>query len=68
MFSSDLLDAEPGLGRLGALHDLVACLPLVGLGGLLVVLVGLAHHQDVVTTTEWVGVDLNKMNECLFSK
>ena len=32
--------------------------PLVGLRGLLVVLVGLAHHQDVVTAAERIGVHL----------
>ena len=55
---SNLLNSEPWLGGLGSLHDLVAGLPLVCLGGLLVVLVSLAHHQDVVTTAEGVGVDL----------
>ena len=57
---SHLLNSKPGLGRLGALHHLVAGLPLVGLGGLLVVFVGLAHHQDVVTAAERIRVDLDK--------
>ena len=55
---SNLLNSEPWLGGLGSLHDLVAGLPLVGLGGLLVVFVSLAHHQNVVTAAERVGVDL----------
>ena len=55
---SDLLNSEPGGGGLGALHDLVASLPLVCLGGLLVVFVSLTHHQDVVPTAEWIRVDL----------
>ena len=55
---SDLLDSEPGLGGLGALHNLIAGLPLVCLGGLLVVFVGLTHHQDVVTAAERIRVDL----------
>merc|ERR1719412_1935741 len=36
-------------------------LPLVCLCGLLVVLVGLAHHQDVVAPPEGVGVDLDRV-------
>ena len=57
---SDLLNSEPGRGGLGALHDLVACLPLVCLGWLLVVFVSLTHHQDVVPATEGIRVDLTK--------
>ena len=55
---SDLLNSEPGLRGLGALHDLVAGLPLVCLSGLLVVFVSLTHHQDVVPATERIRVDL----------
>jgi len=54
-----LLNAEPGLGRLSSLHDLQADLPVVGVCGLLVVLVGFTHHHDVVSTSEWIRVDLD---------
>ncbi len=37
-------------------HDLVALLPVVGLGRLLVVLVGLAHDELVVAAAERVPV------------
>ena len=36
-------------------------LPLVRISGQLVVLVGLAHHQDVVASSEGVGVDLDRV-------
>lgn len=39
------------------LHGLIAALAVVGLCGLLVVLVGLAEDQLVVTQTEGVAVD-----------
>merc|ERR1719174_3024163 len=45
-----LLNSEPGVVVLGLLHHLGALLPLVGLSLLLVVLVGLAHHHDVLAT------------------
>ena len=35
--------------------------PVVGVGGLLVVFVGLAHHEDVVSTSEGVGVHLHRV-------
>ena len=38
------------------LHELVALLPVVGVGGLLVVLVGLAHDDLVVAEAEGVAV------------
>ena len=41
---------KPGVVVLGLLHHLGALLPLVGLGLLLVVLLGLAHHHDVLAT------------------
>ena len=51
-----LLDAEPRVLVLGLLHDLVALLALVGLGGRLVVLEGLAEDELVVAAAEGVGV------------
>lgn len=44
-----LLDSEPGNLGLGLLHDLVTLLPLVGVGGGLVVLEGLAEDELVVS-------------------
>ena len=44
-----LLNPEPGVLVLGLLHDLLARLPVVRVGWLLVVFVGFAHHQNVVT-------------------
>ena len=41
------------------LHDLETGLAVVGAGRLLVVLVGLAQHQDVVAPPEGVRVDLD---------
>ena len=35
--------------------------PVVGVGGLLVVFVCLAHHEDVVSTSEGVGVHLDRV-------
>ena len=43
-----LFDPEPGLLRLGLLHDLEALLPLVGGHGLHVAVVGIAPDEDVV--------------------
>ena len=54
-----LLDTKPGLGAGSLLHHLGALLPLVGGGGLVLVVVGLAHHQDVVTLGEGAGVHLD---------
>ena len=51
-----LLDPEPRVLVLGLLHDLVALLPVVGLGGLLVVLEGLAQDDLVVAQAERVPV------------
>ena len=53
-----LLHPKPGRLILGLLHDLAAQLAVVGGGGSLVVLVGLAHHHDVVSTSEGIRVDL----------
>ena len=44
-----LLNSEPGMLVLGLLHNLLAHLPVVRVGWLLVVFVGFAHHQNVVT-------------------
>merc|ERR1712165_512098 len=54
-----LLNSEPGVVALGLLHHLGALLPLVGLSLLLVVLVGLAHHHDVLATPEGVRVEFD---------
>merc|ERR1740128_242421 len=54
-----LLDTEPGMGVFGLSHNLLADLSVVGLCGLLVVLVSLAHHHDVLSSPEWIGVDLD---------
>merc|ERR1712111_13791 len=51
-----LLDTKPGLGAGSLLHHLGALLPLVGGGGLVLVVVCIAHHQDVVTLGEGAGV------------
>merc|ERR1712088_740045 len=48
-----LLKAEPWVVVLGLLHHLGALLPLV------VVLVGLAHHHDVLATSEGVRVEFD---------
>ena len=39
----------------------VLLLPLVSVSGQLVVLVGLAQHEDVVASSEGVGVDLDRV-------
>ena len=54
-----LLDTKPGLGAGSLLHHLGALLPLVGGGGLVLVVVGVAHHQDVVTLGEGAGLHLD---------
>merc|ERR1719427_317680 len=54
-----LLNPEPGVLVLGLLHDLLASLPVVRVGWLLVVFVGFAHHQNVVTATEGIWVNLD---------
>ena len=46
---------KPGVVVLGLLHHLGALLPLVGLRPLLVVLVGLAHHHDVLATSDKIS-------------
>merc|ERR1719219_978185 len=56
-----LLDTEPGMVILGLLHHLLTSLPLVGVSGKLVVLVGLAQDQDVVASSEGVRVDLHRV-------
>ena len=45
---------------LGLLHHLGALLPLVRLRLLLVVLVGLAHHHDVLASPDVVGHQINQ--------
>ena len=35
--------------------------PVVGVSGLFVVLECLAHHQDVVTPSEWIRIDLDRV-------
>ena len=35
--------------------------PVVGVSGLFVVLEGLAHHQDVVAASEWIRIDLDRV-------
>ena len=56
-----LLNTEPGLLVLGLLHDLVAELAVVGLSGLLVVLVGLAEDNLVVSQPEGIFVQGNRV-------
>ena len=34
---------------------------MVGVCGSLVILVGLAHHHDVVSASEWIRIDLDWM-------
>ena len=41
------------------LHDLQAFLPVVGRHGLLLVVVGIAQDEDVVSPGEGAGVDLD---------
>ena len=53
-----LLHPKPRHLLLGFLHHLVAQLTVVGAGGSLVVLVGLAHHHDVLSTSDGIRVDL----------
>ena len=42
------------------LHDLQAFLPVVGRHGLLLVVVGIAQDEDVVSPGEGAGVDLDR--------
>ena len=46
---------------LGLVHHLLAQLAVVGVGGLLVVLVCLTHHEDVIPSPEWVWVHLDRV-------
>ena len=54
-----LLNTKPGVLLLGLLHHLQAGLAVVGVYWFFVVLLGVAHHHDVVSTSEWVGIDLH---------
>ena len=51
-----LLNSEPGMLVLAPLHELIALLAMVGVGGLLVVPVGLAQNKLVVSQAEGVTV------------
>ena len=53
-----LLHPKPRFLLLGFLHHLPAQLAVVGPRGSLVVLVGLAHHHDVLSTSDGIRVDL----------
>ena len=56
-----LFYSKPGVLILGLVHHLIACLAVVGVRWLLVVLVGLAHYEYVVASSEWVGVQLDRV-------
>merc|ERR1719500_1428526 len=56
-----LFNAKPRVLVFCLVHDLVARFSVVGLRWLLVVLVGFAHHHDIVATPEWVPVHLNRV-------
>lgn len=54
-----LLHSEPWVLVGGLLHDLLASDTEVGGGWLLLVIVGLAHHQLVLSLPEWIWIDGN---------
>ena len=56
-----LLDTEPRLLVLSLLHDLETLLPLVGLHGLLEVVEGFTEDQEVVSSGEWTGIHLDRL-------
>merc|ERR1719500_774692 len=56
-----LFNAKPRVLVFCLVHDLVACFSVVGLRWLLVVLVGFAHHHDIVAAPEWIPVHLDRV-------
>ena len=57
-----LLNTEPGLLILDLLHNLETLLPLVGLHGLVLVVVSVAHDEEVIPLGEGAGVHLDWMD------
>ena len=54
-----LFYSKPGVLILGLVHHLIAQLAMVGVCWFLVVLVSIAHNKNVVSSPEWVGVQLD---------
>ena len=52
-----LFDAKPRVLVLGPFHGLETAFTMIGLCGLLVVFVGFAQHQPIVSQTEGVFVN-----------